>query len=180
MSIIIGAIKWPLYIRKGRIVPIIVAVLFLLKPISAYIHGTLCIYGVFFAESIYFDGSVQSVDEEDALLVYQEGVDLAQVLSSSYLLIHGFEGSTNVPVIFEVGVHVCTLHGSWFWNFDQIPPPIPYVTNITCPGTDRVWVITSSDPEYRGLITTGNVSPADPRDTAGEYYNLFGKYCGSY
>ncbi|KAK9481935.1 hypothetical protein V1527DRAFT_477998 [Lipomyces starkeyi] len=171
---------WGFYIPKIWIVPIIVALLFLLEQVSAYTHGTLCISAVFHTYDTYFEGSIQTVLEEDGLLVYQaDGVDLSQVLRPDDLLIDDLDGSANVRTIFKVGRHVCTLHGQWSSQGD-IPPSIPHVTSITCPGSDRVWHITSSDAAYKSVILIGNTNPPNPMDFYMNGYNLFGKYCGSY
>ncbi|KAK9323694.1 hypothetical protein V1517DRAFT_319589 [Lipomyces orientalis] len=153
------------------------ALLFLLEPVSAYVHGILCVSAVFHAYDLYFDGRIQTVLEESGLVVYQEGVDLTTVMGPGALLLDDLAGSAKVLTIFKVGAHVCTLHGQW--NSQGIPPYPPQVSKVTCPGTTRVWTITSSDPDYSKSFQIGNHSP-NPYDYYLNSYSLYGKYCGSY
>ncbi|KAK9252427.1 hypothetical protein V1507DRAFT_224085 [Lipomyces tetrasporus] len=111
MAFVFRTIAWVGYVPKSRIAPIIMVLLYLLGPVSAYVRGTLCVSAVFHSYETYFDGSVQTVVEESNLVVYQEGVDLTITIVSNYYLIDDLAGSAKVPAIFKVGVHVCTLHG---------------------------------------------------------------------
>ncbi|KAK9427624.1 hypothetical protein V1505DRAFT_379581 [Lipomyces doorenjongii] len=167
-------------IPNSRIVFIIIGVFVLLERVSAYIHGTLCVSAVFFSYDTYFEGSIQSVEEEVALVVYQEGVNLTQTLVPNDLLTTDLVGSTHVTAIFKVGKHTCTLYGQWSSQAPGSPVPQPHVTEITCPSTDRDWTITSSDTAYTSLIVIGNLHPPNPQDYYANFYNLYGKYCGSY
>ncbi|KAK9427108.1 hypothetical protein V1505DRAFT_72404 [Lipomyces doorenjongii] len=173
MSHMFRAIVW-----RGRIAPIIIAFLYLLEIVSAYEHGTLCVSRVYHAYDTYFEGDVQTVVEESGLVVYQDGVDLTTVMRPDYLLIDDLTGSAEVPTEFKVGTHVCTLHGQWNSEF-TIPPLVPSISEITCPGTTRIWSITSSDASYYKFFQIGNNSP-NPMDFYMNYYTLYGKYCGSY
>ncbi|KAK9342720.1 hypothetical protein V1522DRAFT_460721 [Lipomyces starkeyi] len=165
------------HIPKSRIFFIIMGLLFFLEQVSAYIHGVLCVSPAFHAYDTYFEGSIQTVVEEDGLVVYQEGVNLTQVLVPNDLLTTDLDGSADVTTIFKVGKHTCVLHGQWSSQGDY-PPNQPQVTSITC--HDRVWTITSSDPQYKSLIVTGDLHPPNPMDYSVNFYNLYGKYCGAY
>ncbi|KAK9366197.1 hypothetical protein V1509DRAFT_674226 [Lipomyces kononenkoae] len=167
-------------VPSSGIVFIILGVLFLLEHVSAYIHGTLCVSGVFFSYETYLDGSIQSVGEEPGLVVYQQGVDLSQVLGSVDLLTADLRGSAEVTTIFKVGRHTCTLHGQWSAEGGDAAVNQPQVTSITCPGTDRDWIITSADPKYTSLVTVGNLNPPNPEEFGVSFFNMYGLYCGSY
>ncbi|KAK9342164.1 hypothetical protein V1522DRAFT_461052 [Lipomyces starkeyi] len=169
MSHIFRAVVWGGFIPKSRIAPIIITFLYLLEIVSAYEH-------VFHSYDTYFEGSIQTVVEEDGLVVYQEGVDLTK--GPDYLLIDDLIGSATVPTTFKVGTHVCTLHGQWSSKGD-VPPSVPHISKITCAGTDRIWSITSSDTGYSKFFQIGNNSP-NPIYFYMNSYTLFGKYCGSY
>ncbi|KAK9371148.1 hypothetical protein V1509DRAFT_4356 [Lipomyces kononenkoae] len=162
---------------SSGIILIILGVLFLLGQVSAYIHGTLCVIPVFFSYDTYFEGSIQTVEEEDGLLVYQDGANLTQMVVPNDLLTTDLDGSADVTTIFKVGKHTCRLHGQWSSQGD-VPPNQPSLSTITC--DNRVWKITSSDPEYKSLLITGNLHPTNPMDYNANFYNMFGKYCGSY
>ncbi|KAK9482461.1 hypothetical protein V1527DRAFT_415197, partial [Lipomyces starkeyi] len=86
-------------------------------------------------------------------------------------------GSAKVPTVFKVGARVCTLHGHW--DSQPSPPVAPDISRVTCPGTDRVWSITSSDADYYKLFDISHNSP-DPQGYYSNSYALYGKYCGSY
>ncbi|KAK9482977.1 hypothetical protein V1527DRAFT_414264, partial [Lipomyces starkeyi] len=152
----------------------------LLEIVSAYGHGTLCVSAVYHAYDTYFEGSIQTVVEESGLVVFQEGVDLTQVMAPDDLLIVDLIGSARVRTEFKVGIHHCTLHGQWSSQF-EIPPLVPTISSITCgfQGLDRTWSITSSNPSYRNFFSIGNNSP-DPTSFYMNYYTLYGLYCGSY
>ncbi|KAK9323693.1 hypothetical protein V1517DRAFT_319584 [Lipomyces orientalis] len=178
MSFIFRNIVWAGYVPKSRIAAIIIALLYLLEPVSAYVRGILCVSAVFHSYDTYFEGSVQTVVEEGGLVVYQEGVDLTTVIVPNDLYTYpDLSGSAKVPTIFKVGVHTCTLYGQW--QSGGIPPYPPQVSKVTCPGTTRVWTITSSDPNYSKFFQIGNDSP-NPYDYYMNSYTLYGKYCGSY
>ncbi|KAK9252425.1 hypothetical protein V1507DRAFT_461447 [Lipomyces tetrasporus] len=85
------------------------ALLYLLAPVSAYNRGVLCVSAVFHEYDVNIDGQIQSAVEESGLVTYQEGVDIEAVMRPDRLLIDDLVGSANVPTIFKVGVHVCTL-----------------------------------------------------------------------
>ncbi|KAK9234290.1 hypothetical protein V1525DRAFT_67387 [Lipomyces kononenkoae] len=166
------------YVPSSRIVFIIIGVLFLLEQVSAYIHGTLCVSGVYFSYETYFEGSIQDVEDYPGLVVYQEGVNLTQVLQPNDLLTTDLDGSVDVTTNFKVGKHTCTLYGQWSSQGGNGPVNQPHVTKITC--SHRAWTITSSDTGYTSLIVIGNLNPPNPMDYYGSFYNLYGKYCGSY
>ncbi|KAK9241873.1 hypothetical protein V1506DRAFT_160528 [Lipomyces tetrasporus] len=178
MSLIFRTIVWGGYIPKSRIAAIIMALLYLLAPVSAYEHGKMCVSAVFHSYDTYFDGSVQTVVEESGLVVYQDGVDLTTVMGPGLLLIDDLVGSAKVLAMFKVGAHFCTLYGQWDSKF-EIPPLVPQVSKITCFGTNRVWTITSSDPGYTKFFHIDHTSP-NPMDYYSNAYTLYGKWCGSY
>ncbi|KAK9384328.1 hypothetical protein V1515DRAFT_612056 [Lipomyces mesembrius] len=180
MSHIFRAIVWGGCVPKIRIAPIIVITfLYLLEIVSAYEHGKLCVTAVFHGYETYFDGSIQTVVEECGLVVYQDGVNLTKVMRPDYLLLVDLIGSAKVPTEFKFGTRVCALHGHWDSQF-TIPPWVPYISRITCGGTDRIWSITSSDAGYRDFFMIGNNPPNDPTAYYMDYYTMYGKYCGSY
>ncbi|KAK9246142.1 hypothetical protein V1522DRAFT_269674 [Lipomyces starkeyi] len=174
MSTIFRAIVWGVYVPKSRIFPIIMTLLYLFETVSAYEHGRLCVSAVYHLLDADPNGhgEFSTVVEESGLVVYQEGVDL-NVMPFS-LLLTDVTGSARVSTTFKVGIHVCTLHGRWD-SLLAYPPLVPYISNITCGGTDRIWSITSSDARYRKSLQIG--------PNSGYYmdsYDLFGMYCGSY
>ncbi|KAK9242216.1 hypothetical protein V1506DRAFT_548304 [Lipomyces tetrasporus] len=156
-----------IFLPKRRIAAVIMALLYLLAPVSAYVQGVLCVSAVFHSYTV--EGYPDPVVEESGLVVFQDGVDLRTVMRADLLLIDDLVGSATVHTIFKVGVHDCTLYGQWN-SAGDIPPFVPRVSKITCPGTDRVWTLTSSDPGYSDYFSDGS----------GNDYTLFGKWCGSY
>ncbi|KAK9342725.1 hypothetical protein V1522DRAFT_357852 [Lipomyces starkeyi] len=164
--------------KSRRIAPIMmVLLLYLLQVVAAYKKGVLCVSAVMWTYDVYVDGDVQQVTEASGLVVYQDGVDLTEEMVPNYLLIKDLVGSAKVLTLFKVGGRFCTLHGQW--NSQPIPPVAPDVSHVTCPGTDRVWTLTLSDPNYYKIFGIGSTSPF-PQDYYMNSYSLYGKYCGSY
>ncbi|KAK9321560.1 hypothetical protein V1517DRAFT_308784 [Lipomyces orientalis] len=150
--------------KSSRIAPIMMVVAGYKKRCTTY--------------DVYVDGDVQQVTEASCLVVYQDGVDLTKKeMAPNYSLIKDLVGSAKVLTLFKVGGRFCTLHGQW--NSQPIPPVAPDVSHVTCPGTDRVWTLASSDPNYYTIFGIGSTLPI-PQDYYMNSYSLCGKYCESY
>ncbi|KAK9372459.1 uncharacterized protein V1513DRAFT_452282 [Lipomyces chichibuensis] len=167
MSHIFRTIVW------GGYFPIIMTLLYLFGTVSAYDRGRLCISAVYHLMDAdpFGNGDWGTAVEECGLLVYQEGVDLN--LKPISLLVTDVDGSAKVSTTFKVGLHICTVHGTWDSTLSD-PPSAPSISKITCSGTNRVWPITSSDAGYRKSLSR----PQSPNIM--DAYELFGMYCGSY
>ncbi|KAK9481483.1 hypothetical protein V1527DRAFT_143535 [Lipomyces starkeyi] len=169
MSHIFRTIAW------GGYFPIIMTLLYLFGTVSAYERGRLCISAVYHLMDAdpTGNGDWYTATEENGLLVYQEGVDLD--VNPISLLVTDVDGSAKVSATFKVGLHVCTVHGTWDSTLSGTPPSPPSISKITCGGTNRVWSITSSDAGYRKSLDRR------PHLTyIMDAYELFGMYCGSY